>query len=262
MSIRLKEYFTIGALALSSPAIADVGAMYQDLEAQAHECITSKTDCSRVKTSAELLQIMLDLNAKLTPAPEVKYLENPYNSETKTLTINSERHIVFFGQVNIESAIKLVASIRDFNIKSNDPIFLEITESTGGDAHAAYAVIQAMKSSKAPVYVFVTGYAYSAAANILSHASHSYAYPGAVIMFHQVMHTITGMNEQALFRAQSSMKPHMSELFATLVKKTGKTEDELIASFKQKDNNWFAHGEEAYQMKWIDGIIHRVEFQK
>src|SRR6202044_541256 len=77
--------------------------------------------------------------------------------------------------------------IHYFNNKDESlPIFLVIDYSPGGSVMEGYRIVKAMQASKAPVHVVVKSYAASMAAVITTLAPHSYVYPNAVILHHQM----------------------------------------------------------------------------
>ena len=61
----------------------------------------------------------------------------------------------------------------------------------GGSVMEGYRIVKAMQASKAPIHVVVKSFAASMAAVITTLAVHSYAYPNAVILHHQMS---TGAN--------------------------------------------------------------------
>ena len=64
-----------------------------------------------------------------------------------------------------------------FNNKSKtDPIFIVIDRCPGGSGMEGARIVQAIKTSPAPVHVVVKSYAASMAAIILAQADHSYAF--------------------------------------------------------------------------------------
>ena len=99
----------------------------------------------------------------------------------------SDRRIPLNGPITNETADYVTTRIHFFNNKDPKlPIFIVIDDSPGGSVMAGYRILKAMEGSDAPVHVVVKSFAASMAAAIATLAKHSYAYPNAVILHHQI----------------------------------------------------------------------------
>ena len=113
----------------------------------------------------------------------VPYPVNPLDD--KTLTI-SDRRIQLNDVIIKGSADYVCERIHFFNNKSKtDPIFIVIDRCLGGSIMEGARIVQAIKTSPAPVHVVVKSLAASMAAIILAQADHSYAFPNAFVLHHQ-----------------------------------------------------------------------------
>jgi ATP-dependent Clp protease, protease subunit len=147
-----------------------------DSELAEHKTVALKTD--------------LDLRAKKEDWKkeanrEPDYPLQPFKDGVLTV---SDRRITMNGPIVDGVADYVTERIHYFNNADETlPIFLVIDRSPGGSVMEGYRIVKAMQASKAPVHVIVKSYAASMAAVITTLAPHSYVYPNAVILHHQIL---------------------------------------------------------------------------
>ena len=149
----------------------------------------------------------------------VPYPKNPLDD--KTLTI-SDRRIQLNDVIIKGSADYVCERIHFFNNKSKtDPIFIVIDRCPGGSGMEGARIIQAIKTSPAPVHVVVKSYAASMAAIILAQADHSYAFPNAFVLHHQPSSAPKYGNITQQSERTELMKQWASRLHAPVAEKMG-----------------------------------------
>jgi ATP-dependent Clp protease, protease subunit len=137
-----------------------------------------------------------------------------------------------------------------------------IDESPGGSVMAGYRIQKAMESSDAPIHVVVKSFAASMAAGITTLAQHSYAYPNAVILHHQISSTLFGqlnLTEQAEVVKESQR--WWARFGTPIAQKMGVTTDEFIKQMYAHNSagDWSEFGEDAAKLKWVDHIVQGIE---
>ncbi len=196
---------------------------------------------------------------KSIPSRPPKYLKEPLVDGTLYI---SDRRVDFNGPVTNESAAEAVRQINFFNNKSTKfPIFLVITNSPGGSVAAGYQIQQAMKSSKAPVYVVVKGFAASMAAVIATTAERSYCFANTAILHHQISRALPRKN-LTILKETISVSEKWYEIFATPVaKKMGISLEEFTKQMYEhnSEGEWKEYGTEAQKLKWIDFVVDKIE---
>jgi ATP-dependent Clp protease protease subunit len=188
---------------------------------------------------------------------EPVYTHAPYKNGKLTL---SDRRIPLNGPIIQGAATYVSERINYFNNISTQPIFIVIDDSPGGSTWEGYAIIKAMESSKAPVYVVVKSMAASMAAIIATMAEKSYAYPGAQILHHQMWGPASGnliqLNEKVAHR-----KEWEKRLYGPLSKKIGLSLEEFRKKMYENNSegDWLEFGDKAAEYKWVTGTIDRLE---
>lgn len=204
----------------------------------------------------------LELRAKKTEwkkesNAEPVYTDKPFRDGK---LIISDRRIPLNGSIHYGVGAYVTERINYFNNISTQPVFIVIDESPGGSTAEGYAILKAMESSRAPVYVAVKSYAASMAAIIATMAEKSYAYPGAQILHHQMwgpaMGNLVQINEQVEFR-----KEWEKRLYGPLSKKTGMSLEEFRKKMYEKnsDGDWREFGDKAVGYKWITATADKME---
>ncbi len=126
---------------------------------------------------------------------------------------------------------------------------------------SGYQILKAMDSSKAPIYVLVKSFAASMAATIAGLAAHSFIYPNAKVLHHQITTINTSRNN--LSQKRQSMKD-MEETWiryaSPLVTKIGLTLEEWIDQMYKNNINgeWLLYGDKAVEAGWIGNIVESI----
>lgn len=189
------------------------------------------------------------------------YLDNPLQDDG-TLVI-SDRRIAFNGAVTSRTADHITSRIHFFNNQNPDkPIFIVIDSSPGGSVMAGYRILKAMEASDAPIHVVVKSFAASMAASITTLAEHSYAYPNAIILHHQINITTFGrynLTEQR--ETYEDLQEWWKRLASPIAKKMGISNEEFVRQMYEKNSNgdWVEFADKAKQLNWIDHIVERIE---
>lgn len=172
----------------------------------------------------------------------------------------SDRRILLDGPIVAGVADMVNDQIHYFNNKDeNQPIFIIIDRNPGGSVMEGYRIVKAIQASKAPVHVVVKSYAASMAAVIATLAPHSYAYPNAVILHHQMMSmsfgNLTQQKEQL-----DIMKKWDKRLTEPVARKMGLSRDEFVKRMYEhnSDGDWEEFGDDAQRLKWVDHVVHEI----
>ena len=204
------------------------------------------------------MQMKMDLRDKAELSHARTNKDVPYRMEPfvdGTLYVSDRR--IDLGEVVIEGSGEYVADRIDFfnNQSTEAPIFLIIDDCVGGSVMEGSRIINAIKSSEAPVHVVVKTYAASMAAVILAHAEHSYALPGAIMMHHQMMSYAMG-NATEVAEELEAMKKWQARLLQPLLTKMNLTPEEFTAKLYEKNSEglWQVFGDEAVTLKWVNQL--------
>ncbi len=221
----------------------------------------SALNAEKAKANLERINSENELNKYITV--KKTYPDNPLKKDG-TLII-SDRNIKLNGVVTMVKARYIVDRINFFNNKnSKKPIFLVIDLNMGGSVWAGALILNAMKSSKAPVYVVVKSMAASMAAIITTLAKKSFALPEAQIMHHQpiidVQNYVANTTEQEYILKQN--KKWAKRFLGKVAKKMGISLDKFIKEmYKNSPNgNWLEFADQAKKLKWVDHVIKGVEY--
>jgi ATP-dependent Clp protease protease subunit len=170
------------------------------------------------------------------------------------------RRIPFNGIVD-ETLAKFVCDrIAFFNaLDQNAPIFIVIDRSPGGSVMSGYQILQAMESSRAPVYVVVKGYAASMAAIITTMAKRSYVYPQTVVLHHQASTSLSG-NQTQLQQQLKWSKIWCERIFIKVADKMGISMDEFVSKMYAavSTGDWKVLGTEAVKLNWVTQVVDRM----
>lgn len=172
----------------------------------------------------------------------------------------SDRRIAMDGPIVSGMADYVTERIHYFNNKDETlPIFLVIDNSPGGSVMEGYRIVKAMQASKAPVHVIVKSYAASMAAVITTLAPHSYVYPNAVILHHQILSFAFGNLTQQKEQLEV-LKEWYKRLAEPVAKKAGMSLDAFTKEMYKhnSDGNWEEFGDEAVRLKWADHVVSEI----
>ncbi|MDX6769996.1 MAG: ATP-dependent Clp protease proteolytic subunit [Elusimicrobiota bacterium] len=208
------------------------------------------------------LKVDLDLREKKDKLKKAvdrdpDYLKQPFKDGVLTVT---DRRITLNGPIIYGVADYVTDRIHYWNNKSSElPIFIVIDRSPGGSVMEGYRILKAMKASKAPVHVVVKSYAASMAATIATLAPHSYAYPNAIILHHQIWSVIFGNPTQqkqqydVIQDWDKRLREPVAQKMGTSLKKFT---DEMYAH--NVDGDWEEFADQAVKLKWIDHVVHEI----
>lgn len=189
------------------------------------------------------------------------YLDTPLK-DSKTLVI-SDRRIPLNGPISTATADYITERLSFFNnLDNSKPIFIVIDSSPGGSVMAGYRILKAMEASDSPVHVVVKSYAASMAACITTLAEHSYCYPNAVLLHHQLSSFMFGrlnLTEQKEMAEES--QEWWSRLAQPLADKMGWTMEEFIEKMYENasSGDWAEFGDEAQKLKWVNTIVTKID---
>lgn len=228
------------------------------------QTVDSKIKTNAMRTKLTIAQNELSLKGiderqKMRLDGEIDYRKKPYDKEEKTLHI-TDRRIKLNGPIITGTADYVCERIHFFNNEAKDqPIFLVIDNCPGGSVMQGYRIVKAIDSSTAPVHVVVKSFAASMAAIITTLADHSYAYPNAIIMHHQMSAGAYG-NMTDIEEQLKKLKEWERRLAEPLADKMGITVVQLKERMykNNKRGNWDEFADEAVKLKWVNNIVNEI----
>ncbi len=216
----------------------------------------------KIKNKTATLKTDLELRAKKEEwknqsNKDPEYLLKPFKEGRLTL---SDRRIPLNGPIFSGVADYVTERIHYFNNKSSKlPIFIVIDRCPGGSVMEGYRIVKAIEASKAPVHVVVKSFAASMGAIITTLADHSYAYPNAMMLHHQ-MSTINWGNMTQLKEQLELAKEWERRLFKPLSKKMKLDAETLRKKMYEKnsDGDWQEFADNAQKYNWVNSIVHEI----
>ena len=210
------------------------------------------------RTAAAMLQQRdgTDKLRDLVKGP-MEYTDAPFKDGVLTV---SDRKIEMDGPIVTGSADYVCDRIDYFNNQDRTkPIFIVINNSPGGSVMQGYRILKSIETSDAPVHVVVKSFAASMAATIATLAPHSYAYPNAIILHHQMSGGASG-NMTDIEQEVKTMQEWERRLADPIAKKMGITLDEFKAKMysAKKSGDWDEFADKAVQLKWIDHLVNEI----
>lgn len=188
---------------------------------------------------------------------DIDYRTNPVIDGTLYV---SDRRIQLNGPIVSGTADYVAERIHYFNNRSRElPIFVVIDYCPGGSVMQGYRIVKAIESSPAPVYVVVKSFAASMAAVITTLADHSYAYPNAIILHHQMSGGMYGNLTQQAEQLENA-KEWARRLSEPVSKKMGISPEKFVALMYEhnSDGDWEEFADKAKELKWVNEIIHEI----
>ena len=224
----------------------------------------AKLRIAKEKMSLETAKLKIDLDLRSKKKEwkdeankEPIYLLNPFKNGVLTI---SDRRIPLNGSIRRGVADFVTDRIHYFNNKSTKlPIFIVINNSPGGSVMEGFRILKAIETSKAPIHVVVKSYAASMAAAITTLAPHSYAYPNAIILHHQMSSgswgNMTEMKEQLKNRLEWERR-----VATPIAKKMGLSLETFRKKMYENNSNadWQEFGDKAKKYKWVNNIAHEL----
>ena len=214
-----------------------------------------KRKLERVKSDLDLRAKNEDWKAEANKEPD--YLKNPFSEGVLTVT---DRRIPLNGPIMRGVADYVTERIHYFNNKSSElPIFIVIDYCPGGSVMEGYRIVKAMQASKAPVHVVGKSFAASMAAVITTLADHSYAYPNAIILHHQ-MSTMQWGNMTQLKEQLEIAKEWYRRLADPVAKKMGTSIEAMTKQMYEhnSDGDWEEFADKAVSLKWVGKVVHEI----
>jgi ATP-dependent Clp protease protease subunit len=210
------------------------------------------------RTAAAMLQGRdgSDKLRDLVSAP-VAYTDTPFKDGVLTV---SDRKIELDGPIITGTADYVCDRIDYFNNQDRTkPIFIVINNSPGGSVMQGYRILKSIETSDAPVHVVVKSFAASMAATIATLAPHSYAYPNAIILHHQMSGGASG-NMTDIEQEVKTMQEWERRLAVPIANKMGISLDEFKAKMysAKKSGDWDEFADKAVQLKWIDHLVNEI----
>jgi ATP-dependent Clp protease protease subunit len=187
-----------------------------------------------------------------------EYLQEPF---VDGRLIISDRKIVLEEPIWEGTANYIIERLQYYNNKSTEyPIFLVIDYCPGGSVMEGTRIVNAMKTSRAPVYVVVKSFAASMAAVITALAERSYALPDAIIIHHQVWGLSFGNRTEQ--REQLKILDEWTQrIMQPVADKMEISLDEFIRKMYEQNSlgDWFEFADAALNYGWVDFIIEDIQ---
>ncbi|MEM6334754.1 MAG: ATP-dependent Clp protease proteolytic subunit [Planctomycetota bacterium] len=188
---------------------------------------------------------------------EIEYRLDPHVGDTLYI---SDRRIDLNGPIITGTADYVCERIDFFNNENPEaPIFIVIDNCPGGSVQQGYRIVQAIEDSPAPVHVVVKSFAASMAAIITTLADHSYAYPDAVMLHHQMSAGVFGNMTNIVERVET-LKEWERRLAQPVAEKMGITLDEFRAQMyaNKSSGDWDEFAGRAQELKWVNHVVEEI----
>lgn len=222
----------------------------------------------KITQQVELLQSQLELRTKqdkwkLLIDRKPEYLTNPLQANPLTGEMElvvSDRIIELSGVITYATSEYVTNLIHYYNNSSHSyPIFLIIDYSPGGSVMSGYRIMKTIEASPAPVYVVVKSYAASMAAMIASMAEHSFIYPNAIMLHHQIL-TRTSGNLRQHQEQVKDLEEWFRRLAGPFTQKLNLNLEDFVNQMYQKnsDGDWREFGDKAVELGWIKTLVNRI----
>jgi len=172
----------------------------------------------------------------------------------------SDRRISLNGPIHADIADEITHYIHYYNNKNSKyPIFLVIDRCPGGSVMEGARIVEAMRNSKAPVYVVVKSAAISMGAVITALAERSFAYPNALILHHQMSGWYYGNNTQVSERLKVA-EEWSERLMTPIAQKMGFSLEEFVNAMYEHntEGNWLEFANNAQKLGWVDHVVSSI----
>jgi len=245
------------ANAKAAVASADKDRARAELEVQARLATAEvSVEYAKVASVAQIARLQQKA-ADIASGAKVSYPKDPLVDGVLHI---SDRRIPFNGRVDDKLADFVCGRIAFYNaVDAEAPIFIVIDRSPGGSVMSGYMILQAMETSKAPVYVVVKGYAASMAAIITTLAKRSFVYPNTIVLHHQASTGLSGNITQLQEQLKWS-KVWCERIFVKVAARIGTTVDAFVAQMYKgvSTGDWKVLGDEAGRRKWVTDVVDRM----
>jgi ATP-dependent Clp protease protease subunit len=228
-----------------------------------------RTEMSEIQTMAQ--REVAEIEARMTVLTtkeqaakkvldDIDYPLDPFIDGTLYI---SDRRVALNGPIISGTADWITERIHYFNNQSSKkPIFIVIDDCPGGSVMEGYRIVKAMEESDAPVHVLVKSYAASMAAVITTLADHSYAYPNAIILHHQMSSGMRGNLTQQKEQLEESFE-WARRLAVPVAEKMGVSYERMVEMMYENnsDGDWAEFADKAVELKWVNNIVDEVREQ-
>lgn len=221
-------------------------------------------ESARMKALAELNIVQSQVQQRDTKEQwknqvnaDIEYRKDPFKDGVLYI---SDRRIDLNGPIISGVADYICSRIDYYNNQSAEaPIFIVIDSCPGGSVMQGYRIVKAIESSKAPVHVVVRSFAASMAACITTLAQHSYAYPNAVILHHQMSSFVCG-NMSDIEDEVQTLKEWERRLAEPVAAKMGISVEEFKKKMyaAKKSGDWDEFADKAVKLKWVGNIVTEI----
>ncbi|MEO1130091.1 MAG: ATP-dependent Clp protease proteolytic subunit [Planctomycetota bacterium] len=210
---------------------------------------------AELKGQLSVLETKNEVNDKVTA--DIEYLRDPLVDGTLYV---SDRRISLNGAIVTGTADYVTERIHFFNNQSKEmPIFIVIDRCPGGSVMEGYRIVKAMESSPAPVHVVVKSYAASMAAVITTLADHSYAYPNAIILHHQMSSGMFGNLTQQQEQLDNGNE-WARRLAVPVADRMGVSYERFVELMYENnsDGDWEEFADEAVKINWVNTTVDEI----
>jgi ATP-dependent Clp protease protease subunit len=245
------------AAAQAAVASADKDRARAELEVQARLAAAEvSVEYAKVSSAGQIARLQAKA-AEIASGAKIAYPKDPLIDGVLHI---SDRRIPFNGRVDDKLAQFVCGRIAFYNaLDTEAPIFIVIDRSPGGSVMSGYMMLQAMETSKAPVYVVVKGYAASMAAIITTLAKRSFVYPNTIVLHHQASVGLSG-NVTQLKEQLKWSKVWCERIFVKVAARIGTNVDDFVAQMYKgtSTGDWKILGDEAGRRKWVTDVVDRM----
>ncbi|MEM1108969.1 MAG: ATP-dependent Clp protease proteolytic subunit [Planctomycetota bacterium] len=207
--------------------------------------------------NASVQQRQADEKLDNTVEEELVYRDEPFDDGVLYI---SDRRIPLNGPIITGTADYVTDRIHFFNNENADaPIFLVIDNCPGGSVMEGYRIVKAIEASDAPIHVVVKSFAASMAAIITTLADHSYAYPNAIMLHHQMSAGAFG-NMTDIEDQFENLREWEARLAVPVAEKMG-VSPERFREMMYEDRasgDWDEFADRAVELKWVNAIVNEV----
>ncbi|MEM1423195.1 MAG: ATP-dependent Clp protease proteolytic subunit [Planctomycetota bacterium] len=231
---------------LARSAFAEAKARYDTMTLELREQLAElQRDLDVRKKKDEIAGMVTD---------DIVYHDEPFRDGTLYV---SDRRIPLNGAISWGTGSYVADRIQFFNNQCEDkPIFIVIDSSPGGSVMEGYRVLKAMDASRAPIHVVVKSFAASMAATITTLADHSYVFPNAIMLHHQMSSGMRGNMTQQQESLENSLE-WQRRLAKPIADKMGVSLDRFVELMYENnsDGDWEEFAQEAVELNWADHIV-------
>lgn len=163
-----------------------------------------------------------------------------------------DRRLFITGEINAESAMDFFKQIMLLNQEDDTAPILVFINTPGGEIDNGLLIYDAIVGSKAPVYTFCSGCAYSMGAVLFACGKKRFLLPHSKLMLHQpLLGGRIGGNASSIKSISDSLLETKAMMNKLLAFHTGKTEEEMD---EMTSYDHYFSAEEAVEMGLADGI--------